>query len=95
MEIEMPQGMDVVDLETAHLDLFPMGAGGERPVRSARWPGTAQQAVLLHVAPHGGVGRQVAAQHHAQIVDMQLAGPLRMILVLLSDRGDGRRRQHP
>jgi len=93
VEIEMPQGVDVVDLEAADFELFAVRLCGERPVAGAWRARTAQQTLALHLAAHGGVGRQIPIQNHAQVVVVQLAGPVGMVLVLLRDGGDGRGRQ--
>jgi len=91
MEIEMPEGTDMVDLETAHFQAFEPVAGQQRALARAFRAGLAEQASRLEVTAHGGIGRQgrIAGEGGAQVVVMQLHGPAGMLAVLGLQAGDG------
>ena len=85
VEIEVPQGVDVGDLEAAHLELLAARLRGQCAVGAAHRARLAQQAAFPHVAADGGVGRQAAACGCGQVVVVQLERPLRVGLVLPRD----------
>ena len=91
MEVEVPQAVDVLGLEAAHLALLEPG-GGTPSARSVGEATLLQESVGLHEAPQRGVRRQrpargIRAHHHRQVVVVELIAPTPVRGVLLEQRG--------
>ena len=85
MEIEVPQRIDVIDLEAPDLQPFEPVAGQERALRGAFRARLAEHAPGDKVAPKGGIRRNgdVAARHgNTEVVDVQLHRPARVLAIL-------------
>ena len=92
MEIEMPERIDMIDLEAAYLEALETVPCEQRAVAGAFRAGLAEHALRLEVTAHGGVGRQrfvTSRQGYAQVVEMQLHGPAGMLAVLGDQVRDG------
>ena len=85
MEIEMPQGVDVVDFKAAHLQAFEPVACSQCASGGALGSGLAKHALRFEVAAHRGVRRHggvAALEGGAQVVKVQLRSPAGVLAVL-------------
>src|SRR3989337_2813083 len=91
MEIQMPQGAHMVDLETAHFKPFQAVARGKGAGGGAFRLRLAEHSLCFEIAPDRGVGgnRGIAPfKCCAEVVEMELSGPARMLAILGSQRLD-------
>jgi hypothetical protein len=93
MKVQMPQGVDVLGLEAAHLAGLQAPSGLLGPRRAARMYPTPVQAGALHEAAHAGIGGQrreglVALHQRGEVVIVQLHRPARVVAVLRLQRLD-------
>ena len=91
VEVQVPQRRDMLDLEAADLQTLQAIARCQGAVGCALGPCLAEHALRLEVAPDGRVGRHghcAVRQRDAQIVEVQLHRPARVLAVLRHQDGD-------
>ncbi len=90
MEVEMPQGSDILRFIAANLAVLA-SAGCTRFSRTTfRLPSLAHHPTGLHETFHGGIGaerreRRVGLDGTRQVVVVQLVAPVRMVAVLSAE----------
>ena len=92
MEVQVPERADVIDLEASDLKAFEPVTRHERALGGALRAGLPEHALGDQEAPDGGVGRHgrvAGEQDCAQVVEVQLHGPARMLAVLAGQDVDG------
>ena len=98
VEVEVPQCADVFRLVAADLPLFPPPGRADLAGSALGCPRLADHAVGLHVPPDGGVRtwrpqRRVGLGRRAQVVVVQLVGPVLVRFVLRKQAFGQPRRQ--
>jgi hypothetical protein len=94
VEVQVPQRGDVLDLEAAHFQLLQPVARGHGALGGPPGPGLTVHALSAQVAPQRRVRRHRRAgvlrlACHAQVVQVQLRRPARMLAVLDGQCRDG------
>lgn len=85
VEVQVPQGGDMLDLEAAHLALFQAIARRQGARGIALGVAAAHHPVRLQIAPYARIGRHrggAAGECRGQVVVVQLSGPTGMVVVL-------------
>ena len=93
MKVQMPQGVDMIDLEAAHLQALQPVARSQGASASSFGLSLAKHALCFEVAPNRGVraNRATAAlEGCAQVVKVKLRRPARVLTVLQGQGVDDR-----